>query len=92
MAFAKSKWTTREGKDYPYREKMVNDILYNDTIRTLKKDEILALLGEPTYDRKDTNYLYYMIDQKRLGPWPLHTTSMVIKFSGNEVEWIKIHE
>jgi outer membrane protein assembly factor BamE (lipoprotein component of BamABCDE complex) len=92
MAFDIAKWTTQEGKDYPYRKKMVNDILYNDTIRNLQKDQILTLLGEPSFYRKDTNYLYYMINQKRLGPWPLHTTSLVIKFSENKVEWIKIHE
>lgn len=91
MLFDKAKWETKDGADYPYREKMLNDIVYNDTVRTLNKDGILDMLGEP--DRINENHLYYMIAQKRLGYWPLHTKTLVIKFSeDNTIYWIKIHE
>lgn len=91
MAFDEAKWKTREGDDYPYRDKMLNNVLYNDTLRALNKDEMLDMLGEP--DRTNENYLYYMISQKRLGSWPLSTKTLVIKFSeDNSVEWMKIHE
>ncbi len=84
-------WKTKEDGSYPYRESMVDEILYNDTIRSLNKNELLQLLGEP--DRINENYLYYTVSQKRLGSWPLHTRSMVIKLSeNNDIEWIKIHE
>jgi hypothetical protein len=93
MVFDKAKWKTKDGKDYPYRERMLNDVVYNDTIRTLNKDEILDLLGEPSYYRTNENFLYYMITQKRLVLWPLHTRTMVIKISAdNTIDWIKIHE
>jgi len=93
MVFDKAKWNAKNGADYPYRDKMVNDIVYNDTIRTLDKIEILDLLGEPSYYRNNKNFLYYTIKQKRLISWPLHTKSMVIKLSeDNTIEWIKIHE
>jgi len=93
MKFDKAKWKMKDGKDFPYRNKMLNDIVYNDTVRSLNKDEILDLLGEPTYYRSNENFLYYTITQKRLFSWPLHTRSMVIKFSDhNSIEWIKIHE
>ena len=91
MAFDKKKWKTKDGADYPYRDKMIDDVVYNDTIRALDKDEILDLLGEP--DRINENHLYYMIAQKRLGFWPLHTKTLVIKLSDdNSVDWIKVHE
>jgi len=91
MVFEKAKWKTIDGADYPFRDKMLKDLVYNDTIRDLNKDEILNLLGEPT--RTNENYLYYMIAQKRLGNWPLHTKTLVIKFSDDKtIEWIKIHE
>ncbi len=91
MKFDKEKWRVKEGKDYPFREGMLNDIIYSDTVRSQNKDQILALLGEP--DRINENYLYYMIAQKRIASWPLHTKTMVIMLSGdNTVEWIKIHE
>lgn len=91
IAFDKKKWATRDGVDYPYREKMLNDIVFNDTLRALNKDEFLEMLGEP--DRTNENYLYYTIAQKRLGFWPLNTKTMVIKFSESDtIDWIKIHE
>jgi len=91
IAFDKTKWRTKEGRDYPYRDQMLHDILYNDTVRSLNKDEILKLLGEP--DRSHDGYLYYTIEQKRLAFWPLHTKSLVIKLSEDRaIDWIKIHE
>lgn len=91
ISFDKEKWSVKEGKDYPFREAMLNDLVYNDTVRSLNTYEILDLLGEP--DRTNENHLYYMIDQKRLGSWAIHTKTMVIKFTDdNTVEWIKIHE
>lgn len=91
LVFDEAKWKTKEGEDYPYRDRMLNDVLYNDTVRTLGKDEILDLLGKP--DRINENHLYYQIAQKRIASWPLHTKSMVIKLSGEDsIEWIKVHE
>lgn len=93
MRFDIAKWQVMEGKDYPYRDKMLNDIVYNDTIRSLNKNEILDLLGEPSYSRDDPNFLHYRITEKRLGRWTLHTKTMVIKLSvDSTIDWIKIHE
>ena len=91
IQFDKSKWGSKEGKDYPFRNQMLDDLVYNDTVRSLSKDEILDLLGEP--DRRKDGHLYYMVDQKRIGSWPLHTKSLVIKLSDDStIDWIKIHE
>lgn len=91
--FNREKWQTKKGKDYPFREKMLNDVLYNDTVRTLHRNELLKMFGEPSYYREDSSYLHYIIKQKRLFSWPLHTKVMVIKCSDdNSVEWIKVHE
>jgi hypothetical protein len=91
--FDQDKWRIKQGKDYPYRDEMLNDIVYTDKFRTLKKNEIIAELGEPSYYRDDKDYLYYVISQTRLLSWPLHTKTLVIKISkNNSVEWIKIHK
>lgn len=91
IAFDKSKWHLKKGVDYLYRNQMLNDIVYNDTIRSLSENEIIGLLGEP--DRRNNEYLYYQIKQKRLFNWPLHTKTMVIKLSKSDsIDWIKIHE
>lgn len=93
LTFDQDKWLHKEGKDYPYRSKMLNDVVYNDTIRTLNKKELLQLLGAPTYYREDTTYLYYLIDQKTLLSWPLHTTTMVVKIDDDQgINWNKIHK
>lgn len=87
----RKKWNVKDGSDYPYRELMLNDILYNDTIRSFKREDIIDLLGDP--DRINENHPIYTIFQKRLWKWPLHTKTMVIKLSSdNSVEWIKVHE
>lgn len=91
IAFDKTKWRAMEGSDYPFRDQMLDDIVYNDTVRELNEAEILELLGEP--DRSNDGYLYYMIAQKRLGFWPLHTKTLVIKLAKDStIDWIKIHE
>ncbi len=91
ITFDKIKWRVKEGLDYPFRDRMLSSIVYNDTVRALNKDEILDLLGGP--DRRNDGYLYYMISQRRLGFWPLHTKTLVIKLSEDStIDWIKIHE
>lgn len=85
------KWKTKDGKDYPYREQLLDEILYSDAIRALKKEELLDLLGDP--DRSTEGYLYYMIKQRRIVNWPLHTKTMVIKLTDDDsIDWIKVHE
>jgi hypothetical protein len=91
MVFDQEKWETKDGADYPFRDKMVNNLIYNDSVRTLDKEEIIDLLGDP--NRINENFIYYTIAQKRLGLWPLHTRTLVIKFSpDNTIDWMKIHE
>ena len=90
-SFDKARWRVKDGKDYPYRAQMLDSVVYNDTIRSLNKIELLELLGEP--DKSNDGYLYYRISQKRAGPWPLTTRTLVIKFVDDEsIEWIKIHD
>lgn len=89
--FDKSKWSFKDGPDYPFRDQMLNDLIYNDTVRMLDETEIKNLLGEP--DRSTDGHLYYRIAQRRLGSWPLHTKSLVIKFSNDgTIDWMKTHE
>lgn len=91
LAFDKDKWQTKEGAAYPYREAMLQNIIFNDSIRGLNSEEILALLGEPT--RQQDNYLYYRISQNRVGMMTLNAKTMVIKFTDHDtIEWIKVHE
>lgn len=89
--FDKEKWLTKQGKDYPYRDHMLDAIFANDTIRQLKKDEVIDLLGPP--DRIDSLYLFYLIAQKRAAFFPLHTKTLVIKISDDDSpNKIMIHE
>lgn len=89
--FNKTKWRTKVGRDYPYRNEMLEDLINNQKLKGLKRDEVIDMLGEP--DRSDGSYLFYMVTQKRILFYPLHTKSLVIKLSkDNTVEWRKIHE
>ena len=91
VPFNEAKWKTKKGRDYPFRDRMLGDLMSDEKIRELKSNEILNLLGKPA--RTDSSYLFYMITQKRIGFWPLHTKSLVIKFSEDStINWMKIHE
>lgn len=90
MTFDPVNWQMKDGRDYPYRASMLDDVVYNDTIRSLDETALLSLLGDP--DRRNEDYLYYLVSQKRLFTWPLHTRTMVVKLSADTIEWIKIHE
>jgi hypothetical protein len=90
-AFDETKWKTKEGQDYPFRDQMVYDLIGDENFRELKRDKILDLLGQP--DRIDGNHLFYRITQRRIGFWPLHTKTLVIQLSEDStINWMKIHE
>lgn len=89
-SFDKTKWSIKDKTDYPYRENMLQDLVYNVKLKGLKKVNILDLLGQP--DRTDSNYLFYTVAQERIGALPLHTRTLVIKFINDTVEWRKIKE
>ncbi len=90
-AFDKIKWKTKENRDYPYRDKMLDYLMTSDTLKKLKKEEVLNLLGQP--DRIDSAYLFYRINQQRLYFFPLHTKTLVIKLKENDsVKPVMIHE
>lgn len=90
--FDKIKWATKEDRTYPYRNKMLHDLVYKQKLKGLRKEEVLDMLGQP--NRTDTNYFFYIVDQSFLGdmPVPMHTKSLVIKFLNDTVEWRKIKE
>ena len=90
-SFNPAKWKIKDGSNYPYRNSMLKDLMTDEDFRDLKRPEVLDLLGEP--DRVDTNYLFYRVKQRRLVIWPIHTTTMVVKFTEDSlIEWMKIHE
>lgn len=93
MLFDKVKWHIKNKDEYPYRLRMLDDILYSDWAKKLKRKEVIALFGEPSYYREDKNFLYYIVDQPQLFSWPLYTKALVIKLSNDaSVEWIKYYE
>ena len=94
IVFDKNKWLEHEGDYYPFRDKLLESILHTDLVRNLSGNEVIKLLGEPSYYRDNKNYLYYLIKKKTLlGIWTLHTKTLVIKLKEDKtVEWIKVHK
>jgi hypothetical protein len=91
IEFDTTKWKTKDGDDYPYRDELLTYLTTNNKLKGWKKDSVIAFLGQP--DKIDSNYLFYSIAQKRLGFFPLHTKTLVIKLAADStVEWRKIHE
>ena len=93
IKFDQKKWKTKQGKDYPFRDYMLTDLMNSNEFRALKTDQLLSTLGKPDYYRDDSSYLYYRIDESRLGFWTLHTKTLVIKMAEDStITWMKIHE
>jgi len=91
LTFDESKWKTKKGWDYPYRDSMLEDVISNKSFRAYRKEEVLNVFGEPT--RMDNDYLFYRISQKRYNLFPLHTKTLVIKlYEDSTIQWMKIHE
>lgn len=91
VKFEKAKWVMQENNDYPHRNAMLHDLVYNVPLKGLHCDSLINLLGAPT--RIDSSYLFYRVEQKRIGFFPLHTRTLVIKMAADStVAWRKIHE
>lgn len=91
VSFDPVKWKIQKEGDYPYREEMLDDLVESRQLKNLSIEEVLELLGPPT--RTDSSYLFYQVEQTRLFMWPLHTTTLVIKLSGDSSEnKVMIHE
>lgn len=90
--FDKLKWAIQEGDNYPYRDAMLMDLIGNKRLTGTKRNDILNMLGEPS--RMDTNYIFYRINQTKLGDVvPLHTKTLVIEFAADStVRTSKIHQ
>ena len=91
MEFDEVKWKEKKGLTYPYRDSMLADIVFNDSLRALSKADFINALGEP--DRVNGDYLYYTIHRKRLGTWTLRQKSLVVLYEGDStLVWMKIYE
>ena len=91
ISFDKEKWKVKKGHAYPYRERMLNNVIFNDSLRSLKRNELIETLGEPT--RTNNEYVYYLIEESKALFVTLHASTLVIKFKEDDsVEWMKIHE
>jgi outer membrane protein assembly factor BamE (lipoprotein component of BamABCDE complex) len=89
--FQKMKWAVKVDHDYPYRDKMLADVLANHARKGVKREAILNLLGTPT--KIDSGYLFYRVKEQRFGLLTLHTKTLVLKFGKDStLEWAKIHE
>lgn len=90
MSFNSSQWQHFENGKYPFRALMLDEVIFNDSIRALNSSELKLLLGPPT--KQTEAHLYYRIDDNKLGHWNLNARTMVIKMDTmDKVEWIKIH-
>lgn len=90
-AFDPERWKIKEGKTYLYRDGMLSEVMKGPRFRMMRKEKLTQSLGEP--DRADSNFLFYTIDQQFLGPFPLHTKTLVIKmYPDSTVQWMKIHQ
>ncbi len=89
--FDAEKWKLLDGRDFPYRDAMLDSLVYSYVLNGKPRYEVYRMLGEPS--RVDKNYLFYQVAQQRLGAFVLHTKTLVIMLdSAGIVQMVKIHQ
>jgi hypothetical protein len=89
--FDREKWLILEDSKYPYRDAMLHDLVFNQSLKGLTMKEVVHMLGEP--NRMQEGHLYYTIHRDEIGKFTLHTRTLVLKLGADStVEWRKIHE
>ncbi len=90
VKFDKEKWLTKDGQAYPYRNDMLGNLIDNVTLKGIRYDSLINILGQP--DRIDNGHLFYNIYRKEVVGFTLGTKTFVIKLNPDStVEWRKIH-
>jgi hypothetical protein len=89
IPFDKTRWNAASAVKDTYRHQMLDALMASDTLKKCDRNEVLDLLGPP--NRTDGEYLFYTIQEDRLGLVLLHVKTMVVKFENDSVEWVKIH-
>ncbi len=84
IAFENRQWQIKEGKNYSYRKRMINDLLANHTWTGLTKDSIIRKLGEPDVVEEDIFMLYHY-QQKFVGSMVWSTQSFVVQLDSNNL-------
>lgn len=91
LKFDGVKWSAQTDNKYPYRDRMLKDLIDNYKLAGMHKDSILKMLGQP--NRMDNGHYFYSITQTYLiENFPMSTKTFVIKLNNDStVEWRKIH-
>ncbi len=91
LVFDKTRWNTKNGEDFLYRDRMLDDLIDHHKLKGMNRAQVLDFLGDPT--KIDTNYLFYRINEKRIKFLTLHTKTLVIEFAKDSlVNRVLIHQ
>ncbi|MDQ6762932.1 MAG: hypothetical protein M3015_09945 [Bacteroidota bacterium] len=78
--FQKIKWMEKDDIEFPYRKKMLNDLITNYKLAGRKKDEIINLLGEPNYSDSNS-FAYKIIEDYGFDIDPVYTKNLDFQFA-----------
>ncbi len=86
-------WKTKDiTGNYPFRDEMLEDLVYRIKLKGFPKEKVTKMLGEPDWTNKD--YLYYEVFIKKENRvFPFQKRYLVLKLAkDNTVEWRKIKD
>lgn len=98
IAFDSKKWKEPsiyldDEDTFPYREKMLNDLVDSKLLKGKSRSETLELLGKPS--RTDKEYLFYTVYRNEAGFITLKVRTLVLVLSGaketDTVQKVLIH-
>ncbi|RFM29062.1 hypothetical protein DXN05_09905 [Deminuibacter soli] len=81
--FDKTMWQTKDDMEYPYRNKMLNDLIKNYKLAGIRYTDLINLLGKPQF--KDSSSIAYEVITRYDAIDPNYTKRLDFTFSGDSI-------
>jgi RPA family protein len=83
MTFDRTKWLEKDTTGFLYRNLMLPDLITNQKLKGLKKNDLFELLGKPENWRENDSQVFYPIIQKY--DEPIHIKWFAIRLTSEQV-------
>ena len=82
--FDKVKWMTKDDIEFPFRNKMLKDLMTNYKLTGIKYSEVIKLLGEPNFS-DSASFAYQVIEDYGRDIDPVYTKNLDFEFDKDSV-------
>lgn len=84
MRFEQQRWQLREDIEYPYRNRMLSDLIGNYRLKGCKHDELIQRLGMPDFSESNS-ITYKIVEDYGTDIDPVYTKNLVLDFNRDSI-------